>query len=178
MLKGKKCPRPGIMVATKGGLVGTTTGSCGPRNAPEVAVLGLGVGTFKRGELKKLGKRAEVKLKADVARVGPTAPTVAVERKPGDYMPEYPFRVPFPERIEPEFELPGYTDGLKGLGTTTFGPGDHVVHPFLGKAVIERVYSKYKAHWADIRRVRDGEIHRGINVDDLTLTQAAVSGRR
>ena len=61
-LKGKKCPRSGMLVQTKGGLVGTTTGDCGKRNAPVVAVAGVGAAPFKRGELKAVPKRQATKL--------------------------------------------------------------------------------------------------------------------
>ena len=55
---------------TKGGLVGATTGSCGPRNQPEVAVVGVGKAVFKRAELKKLGKRQEKQLENEFKRIG------------------------------------------------------------------------------------------------------------
>ncbi len=68
-LKGKKCPRPGVLVQTKGGLVGTTTGDCGKRNAPVVAVAGVGAAPFKRGELKAVPKRQATKLADELKRL-------------------------------------------------------------------------------------------------------------
>lgn len=64
----KKCPKPGTMVTTKAGLVGTTTGNCGKRRSVEVALLGVGTADFKRSELKALTTKQTARLKAELNR--------------------------------------------------------------------------------------------------------------
>jgi hypothetical protein len=68
MLKSRgKCPRPGVAVVTRGGLIGSTTGDCEQRKV-EVRVAGFGDALFKRSELKKVTKTAEKKYLADVGK--------------------------------------------------------------------------------------------------------------
>ncbi len=105
---GKRCPRKGVAVQTKAGLVGATTGSC-PGRRVEVAVPGVGVGTFKRGELKKAGKRQQEWYAADLAKLkGPKPRTQrAPQRAPMD-LTSFPVESYGPPRSEPtERILPG-----------------------------------------------------------------------
>lgn len=71
----KKCPKPGVMVKTKAGLVGATTGNCGKRRSVEVALLGVGAAEFRRSELKALTKNQTARLKAELKRVPKLGPT-------------------------------------------------------------------------------------------------------
>jgi len=79
----KKCPKPGVMVKTKAGLVGATTGNCGKRRSVEVALLGVGAAEFRRSELKALTKNQTARLKTELKRVpklGPKTPPAAIHR--------------------------------------------------------------------------------------------------
>lgn len=73
MLKGKKCPRAGLAVVSRGLLVGKTTGECEGRRI-EVAVPGLGVNTYKRSELTKLGKRETTRYEEELGAFEVSAP--------------------------------------------------------------------------------------------------------
>lgn len=71
----KKCPKAGVLVTTKAGLVGATTGNCGKRRSVEVALLGVGSAEFRRGELRTLTAKQTERVKAELKRVPKLGPT-------------------------------------------------------------------------------------------------------
>lgn len=97
----KKCPKPGVMVKTRAGLVGITTGTCAKRRV-SVALLGAGAATFTRGELKALTKKQTERVKSELNRAGratPTAPAPVMRFPPrvirgGAAAPYRPNRIP------------------------------------------------------------------------------------
>lgn len=64
---GKRCPKPGVMVRTRAGLIGVTTGTCAARRV-KVALMGAGERVFTRGELKKVPKGQQERIKKELAR--------------------------------------------------------------------------------------------------------------
>lgn len=98
-LRGKKCPKPGILVQTKGGFIGSTTGTCEKRRVL-VSVEGMGTAPYKRAELKKAGKRVKEAHSAERGRFTAKTPTRSM-RTPTHHTPSSSFDYRNPSRSYP-----------------------------------------------------------------------------
>jgi hypothetical protein len=101
-LPAKRCPKPGVMVVTRAGLIGVTTGVC-ERRRVDVALMGAGARTFTRGELRKVPKGQQARIKKEVSGRGPTK-VVRGEVLPAYVSSGYIRNTPTPEYVPtPQF---------------------------------------------------------------------------
>ena len=75
-LAAKRCPKPGLMVSTRAGLIGVTTGEC-ERRKVDVALMGQPNPTlFTRGELRKVPKGQQARIQKDLSKTRARQPVI------------------------------------------------------------------------------------------------------
>jgi len=109
---GKRCPKPGVMVRTRAGLIGITTGQCAARRI-KVALMGAGERTYTRGELKKVpkGQMARIAKELQRPKAAPVpVPVVKFEPRPRNlqerlrqYRASRPATLPTPATAQDRF---------------------------------------------------------------------------